>query len=137
MYSRRRIVLSCLLACATAHAWAQSGAGAFNVGAVVLPARPSAQVQADFPVPAQARQLTTQRFGGSWLCHGDLAATAAYYRDAMPERGYRMVSDESREDFVRQHWERGADRVEIRLQPVLGDDNTVRMIVVAGQSRTG
>jgi hypothetical protein len=130
-----RLVVCCLLACASAPAWAQSGTLGIRVS--VVPSRPAVQVQADFPLPAQAQQLTTHRFGGSWLCHGDLSSTAAYYRDAMADRGYRMVSDEVGGDFARQQWERGGDRVEIRLQPVLGDANTLRMVVVAGATRAG
>ena len=58
-------------------------------------------------------------------------ATAAFYRNAMAQRGYRVLADEARRDAVRLHWEREGERVEIRLQPVLGDDAGTRMIFSA------
>ena len=66
---------------------------------------------------------------------GELRATAAFYRDAMAQRGYRKLAETTSPDAVRLHWQRGDERVEIRLQPVLGAAPATRMIVVAGKSQ--
>ena len=137
--SVRRSIVCLLLACAPALAFAQSGAasGALHVGATVPPRAPAMQAFTDFPAPAQATQLTSNRFGGSWLIPGELRATAAFYRDAMAQRGYRKLAEDARPDAVRQHWQRGDERIEIRLQPLLGETPAARMIVIAGKSSTG
>ena len=106
-------------------------AQSLTVGASVVPHRPAVRAQVDFPVPAQSRLLTSHAFGGSWYVHDPVNATAAFYRDAMAQRGYRVIVDETRRDAVRLHWEREGERVEIQLQPVLGDDAGTRMIFSA------
>lgn len=131
MFVRRSIVVL-LLACAPALAWAQSGT--LHIGVTVVPSQPAAQAQMDFPTPAQATQLTSHRFGGSWLVPGHLRETAAFYRGAMAQRGYRTLVDVARDDAVHLHWQRGDERVELRLQPVLGALPAARMIVIAGKS---
>lgn len=106
-------------------------AESFSVGATVVPHRPAVHARADFPVPAQSRRLTSHDFGGSWYVPDAMDATAAFYRAAMAQRGYRVLADDARRDAVRLHWERDGERVEIRLQPVLGDDDGTRMIFSA------
>ena len=137
--SVRGSIVCLLLACAPALAFAQSGAtsGALRVGATVPPRAPAMQSFTDFPAPAQATQLTSNRFGGSWLVPGELRATAAFYRDAMAQRGYRKLVDAASADVVHLHWQRGDERIEIRLQPLLGETPAARMIVVAGKSSAG
>ncbi len=110
---------------------ALAGNGALSVGATVVSHRPAVQAQADFPVPARSQRLTADDFGGSWYVPVALETTAAFYRDAMAQRGYRVLADDAREDVVRLHWERGGEHVEIRLQPVLGDQAATRLIFSA------
>ena len=131
MFVRRSIVVV-LLACAPALAWAQSGT--LHIGVTVVPSQPATQAQTDFPTPAQATRLTSNRFGGSWLVPGHLRATAAFYRGAMAQRGYRTLIDSVSDDVVYLHWQRGDERVELRLQPVLGAQPAARMIVTAGKT---
>ena len=114
---------------ACAPAFPQSGT--LNIGAVVLPRNSAVHVQADFPVPAHGRQLTTNRFGGSWLVPDAMQSTAAFYRDAMRQRGYRMQSERIDEGFVQLRWERGGEHVELHLQPVLGNMPATRMVMRA------
>jgi hypothetical protein len=138
--SVRRSIAVLLFACAPALAFAQSGA--LRVGATVVPSVPATFAQTDFPTPSQATQVTSNRFGGSWFVPGELRTTAAFYRDAMTQRGYRKLVDDTRtdggrSDAVRLHWERNGERVEIHLQPVLGATPAARMIVVAGKSHAG
>ena len=82
-------------------------------------------------MPANARQITGHASGGSYECPGELHATSAFYRTAMQDRGYRLVADHAHPQGVRLHFARDDQRVEIRLQPVLGGMPTLRMIVVA------
>lgn len=122
--------LSCVsAACAPAFAFAADGT--LTVGATVLPSRPAARVAADFPVPAQGTQLSSTRFGGSWYLPDDVAAVAAFYRAAMRTRGYRVFDDVVVDDAAYLHWERDGERVELRLQSVLGNAPATRMIVSA------
>jgi hypothetical protein len=127
MFVRSVIVVSLLASAACAPAIAQS----FSVGATVVSHRPAVRAQGDFPVPAQSRRLTAHDFGGSWYVPGAMDATAAFYRNAMAQRGYRVLTDDARRDVVHLHWERNGERVEIRLQPVLGDAAGTRMIFSA------
>ncbi|KGQ20513.1 hypothetical protein LF41_1050 [Lysobacter dokdonensis DS-58] len=128
----RSVIAGLLFASAAcAPALAETGTGTFQVGAVVLPTRPAERAHADFPVPLQGRKLTTDRFGGSWYVPNSMQDTAAFYRDAMPQRGYRILSEQSGDNAVHLHWERDGERVEIRLQPVLGDAAATRMIFSA------
>ncbi|MUV14387.1 hypothetical protein [Noviluteimonas gilva] len=124
MFVRRCIVGVLIASAVCAPAIAQS----FSVGATVVPHRTAVRAQADFPVPASSRRLTTHTFGSSWYVPDAMHATAAFYRGAMAQRGYRVVADDTRRDAVSLHWERDGERVEIRLQPVLGDDAGTRMI---------
>jgi len=133
--SVRRSIAVLLFACAPALAFAQSGA--LRIGATVVPSVPATFAQADFPTPSQATQVTSNRMGGSWFVPGEVRATAAFYRDAMAQRGYRKLVDDTRSNAVRLHWERNGERVEIHLQPVLGAAPAARMIVVAGKSHAG
>jgi len=130
----RLMFTRCLFACvlfvgACAPAFAQSGS--LNIGAVVMPTRQAVHVQSDFPVPARGMQLTTHRFGGSWLVRDALPATTAFYRDAMRQRGYRVLSERIDDDFVQLRLERNGEHVELRLQPVLGNTPATRMILRA------
>lgn len=126
-----RSVIAGLLFASAACAPALAQSGALSVGVYVVPHHPAVHVQADFPVPAQSQRLTVDDFGGSWYVPTAMNTTAAFYRDAMAQRGYRLLADDAREDALRLHWERGGERVEIRLQPVLGDDAGTRMIFSA------
>ena len=124
----RRVVVVVLFACAPALA---AEPGALAVGANVVSHRPAVRVHADFPVPAQGSRLTFNPFGGSWYVPGAMHDTATFYRDAMARRGYRALADDTRDGLVRLRWERDGERVEIRLQPVLGASAGTRMIVSA------
>ncbi|MGO4552128.1 hypothetical protein AB4059_13655 [Lysobacter sp. 2RAF19] len=129
MFVRR--VLTVVLFASAACAPALAGNGALNVGANVVSHRPAVQAPADFPLPARSQRLTSNAFGGSWYVPDAVETTAAFYRNAMVQRGYRVLTDDARPDAVRLHWERGGERVEIRLQPVLGDHAATRLIFSA------
>ena len=99
----------------------------FHLSALTLALAAALASLSALPLPANARQIT----GTSYECPGELHATSAFYRAAMQDRGYRLVADDAHAQGVRLHFARDDQRVEIRLQPVLGGMPTVRMIVVA------
>lgn len=121
-------LLLCVGACAPALAQSR---GTLDIGAVVLPTHPAQHVQTDFPVPERGEQLTSDRFGGSWLLPDPLHAVAAFYRNAMQERGYRVLSERASDTFVQLHLERDGEHVELRLQPVIGNAPATRMVMRA------
>ena len=131
-HPRTRMLAAFAAACIAAAAFAaHAESGSFNVSVRVLPRQSAAPVRVDLPLPANARQITVQPSGGSYECPGELDATSAFYRTAMQDRGYRLVADDTHAQGVHLHFARDDQRVEIRLQPVLGGTPTLRMIVVA------
>ena len=131
-HPRSRMLTALAAACmagATFAAHAESGS--FNVSVRVLPRQPVTAVRVDLPLPANARQITAHATGSSYECPGELHATTAFYRTAMQDRGFRLVAGDAHPHGVHLRFARHDQRVEIRLQPVLGGMPTLRMIVVA------
>ena len=129
---RSRMLTALATVCIAGAAFAaHAESGSFGVNVRVLPRQSTAPVRVDLPLPANARQITGHASGGSYECPGELHATSAFYRTAMQDRGYRLVADHAHPQGVRLHFARDDQRVEIRLQPVLGGMPTLRMIVVA------
>ena len=127
-HPRSRMLTALAAVCMAGAAFAaHAESGAFNVSVRVLPRQPIAALRVDLPLPANARQVT----GTSYECPGELHATSAFYRTAMQDRGYRLVADDAHAQGVHLHFARDDQRVEIRLQPVLGGMPTLRMVIVA------
>ena len=127
-HPRNRMLTALAAVCMAGVAFAaHAESGAFNVSVRVLPRQAATAMHVDLPLPANARQIT----GTSYECPGELHATSAFYRTAMQDRGYRLVAHDAHAQGVHLHFARDDQRVEIRLQPVLGATPTLRMIVVA------
>ena len=106
----------------------QAADGTFRVRVHVPPRVPDAlALRARLPLPEGAVLLTRNRDADSHAFADTPGRAARGYRDAMARAGLRLVFD--RGDALA--WEDARQRVEIRLQPVLGTPATTRVVLVA------
>ena len=121
-YSLAALLLSCMLCGPVAHA---AGAN-FGVQVRVL-GRNAATTPLDVPVPPGARKLTATSEGDSYFFSGESRTATEFYRSAMAERGYRLVSAGASDAILT--WERDGQRVRVRIDAVLGNDGATRILV--------
>ena len=99
------------------------------VTARVLPGRPAAHALQALGLPPGSRLLTAQPFTRSYRHDGAPAQAVAYFRDALPRQGYRLVrASRDGSDLL---WVSDAVRLQVRLQPVLGAVPGTRIVVQA------
>ena len=120
-----------MLALAVAPAFAGAPAqGRFHVSARVLPSPTASAAMLDaVPAPAGAVRLTRTTAGDSYWIDDDAEAVSRRYRDTMTARGYRLVWQSG--DGRAWTWADTRQRVDIRLQDVLGSKPATRVIVQA------
>ena len=81
----------------------------------------------DVPMPLGSRRMTSSSEGQSYFFAGESRTAAEFFRRTMAERGYRLVS--AGNDDAALTWERDGQRVRIRIDAVLGIQDTSRIVV--------
>jgi hypothetical protein len=108
---------------------AQAGDGSFNVSVRVLAPQPAFDVLDAFPAPSGSLRLTRSRLADSYLCPMSRADAARALADAMRARGFDLANATA--DDARQTWQDADSRIDVQLEPVLGDKPATRIIVQA------
>lgn len=123
----RFFTLASLLLVFTALCGPQAHAANASFGVHVRVVRhDAAAVPVDVPVPPGARKLTTSPEGDSYLFAGESRSAGQFFRQAMVERGYRLVPAGDDDALL---WERDGQRIRIRMDAVLGDGDTTRIVI--------
>jgi hypothetical protein len=124
--TRTALVLAAMvLACGSALA----ANGTLTVSLRVLAPRPAFDVLDGFPAPPGSVRVTRTRQADSYLCPLDSDAAARALRDAMPQRGFTLAY--ASPDGMTQHWHDARARIEVQLDPVLGQSPATRIVVQA------
>jgi len=119
------------LACGTAVAGPAETGAQLQVGVTVRPSKPATQALASLPLPPGSRAIHDTPFGGTYHAPAPLAEATQSLRTAMHAQGYRLLSDQPRNDGTRLVWQRDEVRVEFECREILGRIPATRIVVVA------
>ena len=128
-------LIALLLALACGHAVAGGPSASFGVGVTVV--APKGTPAAVLPLPSGAavmgRSGTTTRLAFA----GSLAQAQAFYADALPREGFRLVQQAGDGVQVQQQvWQSERERVVLQLQAALGDVAATRISTMSAPLRT-
>lgn len=112
---------------------AQARDASFQVGATVVSGLGADPILQALPRPQGSRAMATSAAGAHHAFPGTLRAAGDFYRQAMPEAGYLLVTERDATDSGRlqQVWSDGSRQVVVDLQAALGTAPATRISLQA------
>lgn len=113
---------------------AQAGDASFRVGASVVSGHDAGPLLHVLPRPQGSQAMATTAAGAHHAFPGPLQAAGDFYRQAMPQAGFDLVSEHGAADSGRVHqvWNDGSSQVVIDLQAAMGSMSATRISLQAG-----
>ena len=128
----RIIALPLLLATLLLAPLGEARSASFGIGATVVSGRADSARLDPLPMPQGSQAMRTNAAGRHHAYAGSLDEAAAFYRQAMPADGYRLLSEQRDASLTQQVWDNGVARVMVQLQAALGSAPMTRISLQAG-----
>lgn len=112
---------------------AQARDASFRVGATVVSGHDADPILHVLPRPQGSLAMATTAAGAHHAFPGPLQAVGDFYRQAMPEAGFTLVSERGAADAGRmqQVWNDGSSQVVVDLQAAMGSMPATRISLQA------
>lgn len=114
----------------------QARDASFRVGATVVSGRDAGPILHVLPRPQGSLAMATTAAGAHHAFPGPLQAAGDFYRQAMPQAGFNLVSEHGAADAGRmqQVWNDGDSQVVVDLHAALGSTPATRISLQASAS---